>query len=275
MLRDVLDSSRGHDLALYAAGVTFYATIGLVPLLLLALFLAGQVAGESTVRSLGDGLAGLLPAELGAAQAGRFLARAGTSMSVTAAVAAVVPGSLYGEGLARAFDRLSAGGGRRRSLRGRVGSLVVVAMSPVLLLAGLATTRGLAGRLGDSTGAHLLGVYVAFLLGWGASTVLLVYAYRGLSPEHPGTRALLWGAAGTGSFLSGTALGFVLFLSLGLDLGGAYGGVSELATAAAAVGWLFVLHVMVLIGYVTTLCLDARDGHPRGACRVDRRVAVG
>jgi len=59
-------------------------------------------------------------------------------------------------------------------------------------------------------------------------------------------------------------------LSLGLDLGGAYGGSLGLATAAAAVGWLFVLHVVVLLGFVTTLALDERGGHPLGA----RRTAV-
>ena len=252
-------------MALYAAGVTFYATVGLVPLLLLSLFLAGQVAGEQTVRGLADGLAGLLPEELGAEDAGRFLSRAGTSMSPLAALAALVPASLYGEGLVRAFDRLSEAGGRRRSLRGRLGSLVVVAMSPVLLLGGLVACRELTSALGDGLGGRLLGVYFAFLVGWLSITPVLAFAYRGLAPERPGRRALLWGAAGTGSFLAGTCLGFVLFLSLGIDLGGAYGRSLVLATAAACVGWLFVLHVVVLVGYVTTLCLDARGGHPTAA----------
>lgn len=264
LARDVLHGVRGHDLALYASGVTFYAVVGIVPLLLLSLFLAGRVAGEDTVRRLADGLAGLLPDELGAQEAGRFLARAGTGMSPLAALAAVVPASLYGEGLVRAFDRLSARDAGNRSLRGRVGSLVLFGMSPVLLLGGLAASSALVDRLGDGTGDRLLGVYLSFLVLWLSISPVLAYLYRGLAPERPGTRALLWGAFGTGSFLAGTALGFVLFLSLGIDLGGAYGGVAPLANAVAAFGWLFVLHVMVLVGYCTTLCLDARDGHPRG-----------
>lgn len=276
LAREVVRCTRGHDLALYAAGVTFYATVGLIPLLLLSLFLAGQVAGESTVRSLADGLTGLLPDELGARQAARFLSEAGTSMSPLAALAALVPASLYGEGLVRAFDRLSASSGRRRSLRGRLGSLAVVAASPVLLLAGLSATRALSSALGDGVGARLLGIYLAFVVGWLSISPVLVFAYRALSPERPGTRALLWGGFGTGSFLSGTCLGFVLFLSLGIDLGGAYGGNLGLATAAATVGWLFVLHVVVLLGYVTTLCLQARGGRPRAEpveqARVDAAV---
>jgi membrane protein len=262
LVRDVARATRGHDLPLYAAAVTFYATVGVVPLLLLALFLAGQVAGEAAVRDLADGLAGLLPTGLGAQGATRFLSSAGTMMTPLAALAALVPASLYGEGLVRAFDRLSTQVGRRRSTRGRLGSLVVVAASPVLLLGGLSAARGLTHVLGDGLLDRLLGVYFAFLVLWLTISPVLAYAYRALSPERPGRRALLWGAAGTGSFLAGTCLGFVLFLSLGIDLGGAYGGATHLATAVAAVGWLFVLHVLVLVGYVATLCLDARAGHP-------------
>ena len=265
LVRDVGRRLRGHDMPLYAAAVTFYATVGLVPLLLLSLFLAGQVMGASMVRSLAEGLSGLLPDELGAREAARFLASAGTSMSPLAALAALLPTSLYGEGLVRAFDRLSERPGRRRSVRGRLGSLVVVAMSPVLLLGGMSAASTLTRALGDSVLDRLLGVYVVFVVVWLSITPVLAYSYRALSIERPGRRALLWGAAGTGSFLSGTCLGFVLFLSLGIDLGGAYGGVRHLGTAAACVGWLFVLHVIVLVGYVTTLCLDARDGHPLGA----------
>lgn len=272
---DVMRSTRGHDIALYAAGVTFYAVVGIVPLLLLTLYLAGLVAGETTVRSLADGLAGLLPDELGAQEAGRFLARAGTGLGPLSALTALVPASLYGEGLVRAFDRLSEEDGRRRSLRGRIGSLVLLAVGPVLLLGGLAASGALVARLGDGAGDRVLGVYLSFVIGWLIVSPVLAYLYRGLAPERPGTRALLWGSFGTGSFLAGTALGFVLFLSLGIDIGGAYGGLAPLANAVAAVGWLFVLHAMMLVGYVTTLCLDARGGHPRGAPVQADRVSAG
>ncbi len=273
LVHDVAEATRGHDLALIAAGVTFYAAIGLIPMWLLSFFLAGQLMGPGMVQGLADGLTGLLPDELGARDAARFLASAGPSMSPLAALAALVPASLYGEGLVRAFDRFSDRTSRRRSMRGRIGALVVVAMSPILLLGGLSAAQALTRVLGDSTLDRVLGVYFAFLVGWFTTTPVLAFAYRGLTLERPGRRALLWGAAGTGSFLSGTCLGFLLFLSLGIDLGGAYGGATHLATAAACVGWLFVLHVIVLVGYVTTLVLEDRAGHPL-APPVDR-VRVG
>lgn len=118
--RDVVRATRGHDLALYAAGVTFYAIIALVPMLLVGLWLAGLLAGEGTVRAFAGSLAGLLPAQLDAT---RSLAEAGTRLSPPRVLAALLPATLYGEGLVRAFDRLSAHGDRgRRPLRGRLGS---------------------------------------------------------------------------------------------------------------------------------------------------------
>lgn len=264
LVRDVVRSSRGHDLPLYAAGVTFYAAVALVPLLLVGLWLAGQLAGDASVRSLGASLASVVPDQAGARQATRFLSEAGTRLTPSQALAALLPASVYGEGLVRAFDRLSRHGDRgRRPVRGRLGSLVVIAVSPLLLLAGLGAAGGLGPHLGRGLGGQLLGVYVAFLVSWLVTSLLLAFAYRGLAPERPCGRAVAWGAASTGSFVAGSALGFVLFLSLGLDLGRAYGGSSGLAVAAISLVWLYGLHVVVLAGYVLTLQLDARRGRPR------------
>lgn len=263
--RDVGRSTRGHDLALYAAGVTFYAAVAVVPLLLLSVFLAGLLAGQQTVMAMARDLSALLPRNLGAQDAANALVDAGGRLGVGTALAAFVPASLYAEGLVRAFDRLSVRGERgRRTLRGRLGSLVIVAMSPLLLLAGLAATSGLTNRLGEGTGARLLGVYFAFLVGWLVISTPLAFAYRALAPERPGRRALAWGALGTGSVLSGFCLGFVLFLGIEIPLDRAYGESVPLAAAAVSLLWLYLLHLLVLVGYVATLRLAARRGRPLG-----------
>jgi len=270
LVRDVVRSCRGHDLALYAGGVTFYAAIGVVPLLLIATYLAGQIVGADTVLDLSTRLARELPDDLGAQQAVDSLSVAGDRLGPGAALAAFIPASLYGEGLVRAFDRLSVHGERgRRTLRGRLGSVGIVAASPVLLLIGLATTHALTSTLGTGFWSRALGTYLAFLVGWLAIGLLLAFAYGTLAPERPGRRALAWGALGTGSMLSGTSLGFLVFLHLDLPLARAYGGAVPIAAAAAALLWLYLLHAIFLVGYITTLRLAARRGHPRG------RVLVG
>jgi membrane protein len=265
LVRDVAGSSRGHDLALYAAAVTFYASIAVVPLLLLTVYLAAVLVGEDVVHPMARELAGLLPSNLGAMDAANALAAAGISLGIGPALASFVPASLYGEGLVRAFDRLSVRGERgRRTLRGRLGSLVIVALSPLLLLAGLGGTNVLTRSLGDSGWARLGGIYGAFLIGWLIISTLLVVAYRGLSPERPSARSLAWGAFGTGSVLSGFCLGYVLFLSIEVPFASAFGGSVPVAAAAVSALWLYGLHVLVLVGYVATLRLHARNGHPRG-----------
>ena len=215
------------------------------------------------VQDLADGLTGLLPDELGAREAARFLASAGTSMSPLAALAALLPASLYGEGLVRAFDRFSDRPSRRRSARGRLGSLVVVALSPVLLLGGLSAAQALTTVLGDSTLDRLLGVYFAFLVGWltiSPGARLRLPRADDRAPGPPGAavgrgraparscRAPAWASCCSCRSASTSA--------------GRTAAPRHLATAAACVGWLFVLHVIVLVGYVTTLVLEAREGHP-------------
>jgi membrane protein len=265
LARDAVDSARGHDLALYAAGVTFYAAVGAVPLLLLTLHLGGLAIGPEHVRGLATRVAQLLPAGVGARGTAQWLIDAGTRMSPVSAALALLPAGLYGEGLVRAFDRLSRGGDRgRRTLRGRLGTLVVVAVGPVLLLAGLSAGHGLTSALGDRPWERVLGVYAAFLVLWLVISVLLLCCYRGFAAETIRWRALLWGSFGTGSFVSGTSLGWVLYLSLDLPLGGVYGGSTGLATAAVTGLWLYVLHVLVLAGWCVTLHLAARAGRPLG-----------
>lgn len=262
---DVLRGVRGHDLALYAAGVTFYAAIAAVPLLLLSVRLVALVVGTPHARDLTTGLAQLLPTQLGARDAARWLSATGASMPPLAAVAALLPAGLYGEGLVRAFDRLSRRGDRgRRGLRGRLGTLGVVVVSPALLLAGVSAQSGLRSVAGTGLGARLLGLYVAFLVSWVAVSLVLAYCYRTLAPEPAPVRAVLWGAFTTGSFVAGTSLGWLVFAALGLPLGQVYGGSAALGAVAATGLWLYVLHGMVLVGYCLTLSLSAREGHPLG-----------
>ncbi len=255
---------------LYAAGVTFYLGLALLPLLLVTVRLAALIVGPRTLDGLGGSLAGLLPDNLGARAGVDSLLRAGSRLPWTALLAALLPASFYGEGLRRAFDRFARRTGSAVAgpvWRGRLLLLVSFGGSPLLLLAALTAASRISWALGTGTGPRLLGIYLAFLTTWVELTLLLVFAYRAIAPTRPGIRALLWGAASTGSFLAGMLLGFLLFLRVPLNLGTAYGGFWRVGWAAAVGGWLLALHVVVLTGYVLTLRLDARGGHPWGRPR--------
>ena len=260
----------GEDLALDSAGVTFYGGIAVVPLLLLTLAGTSLLVGDDQTRRLALVVAGLLPDQLGARTYSRAVIEAGTSLSFLQTLTCVFPATFYGEGLLRAFDRLAGSAlddedeasGGVRGWRGRLLTLPVLGGAPVALLAVAAVAERLREGLGGGSGGDLLGLYVSFVVTWLCVSTLLLGAYALLGRRRTGARALLWGAFGTGSVVAGFLLGFVLFLSLDLPLGQPFGGFDTVGLLVAVAGWGFVLHALVLVGWVTTLRLEARGGHP-------------
>lgn len=263
LVADVRHGLRGHDMWLLAGGLTFYAGIAVVPLLLLALYLAGLVVGPETVRTLTLDLVRRAPEQLGFAEGLEALADVGPSLGLTAALAALVPATTYGEGLVRAFDRLGDRGRTEgRVWRGRLRSFALLALLPALVMVGLLATAVLPDLLVGGAAGRALGLYVTFWIGWISSSLLLALTYRAFVPEPLGARALFWGAASAGSFLTGMSLAWVALLGTGIDVGRAYGGNQTVAAVVLASIYLFLVQIVTLVGYVLTLRIAARGGHP-------------
>jgi membrane protein len=70
--------------------------------------------------------------------------------------------------------------------------------------------------------------------------------------------ALLVGVPFTAACLSGFLQGFVLFLSLPLDLGAPFGGLTVVGGVVALGLWLFLLHLVLICGWLLTQALDDR-----------------
>jgi membrane protein len=68
--------------------------------------------------------------------------------------------------------------------------------------------------------------------------------------------ALVAGALFTAACLSGFLQGFVLFLALPLDLGAPFGGLDVVGGVVALGLWLFLLHLVVIAGWLATQSLD-------------------
>ena len=256
MVRDVRRDLRGHDLLLLAAGVTFYAALAVVPLAVVSLRLAGWAGGDGAVRSFARVVSVFLP-HSDASDAGQALSTAALRVPWPVLVASVLPASLYAEGLRRALARLGPHrpeNGLRQAVRGRVlavGGFVFVTMALLAVATVGAYLTG--GRL-----PLALGVYLAFVGGWALATAALVVTYRiGFSGSLRGG-ALLLGAVATGSMVSGMTLGLVLVLRLPLSFGRAYGGFTSAGVLATVAGWMWLLHAVLLIGFVLTRRLDAR-----------------
>jgi membrane protein len=265
LLSSVRGRLRGRDLALIAAGLTFYAAIAVVPLLLVAIRLTGALVGADEVSRLTGRLAGLLPEQLGAPGVVRDLVEAGLGMDLLGLLLALLPLSLYGEGLRRALLRFSGSRDTLTGWRGRLLALPLVVVTPLLLYPLLLTAGGMADLAtrdgaGPAVGRFALGYYsVLFVL-----TVPLAWGYRVVAADRLRWPALVSGSLFTAACLSGFLQGFVLFLSLPLDLGAPFGGLTAVGAAVALGLWLFLLHLVLLGGWLATQALDDRLAARRG-----------
>jgi membrane protein len=247
----------GRDLALIAAGLTFYAGIAVVPLLVLAFGLTARLTSPARVQELSGRLAELLPPELGAPDAVARLVEAGVGLGLLDGLLALLPMTLYGEGLRRALLRF---GGRREGMtawRGRLAALPVLVAAPLLLYPLLLTVPVMADLARDGGAPATVGrVAIGFYAVLAALTVPLAWGFRVVGGGRVRWTALWVGAAFTAACLSGFLQGFVLFLALPLDLGAPFGGLAVVGGVVAVGLWLFLLHLVVLLGWLLTQSLD-------------------
>ncbi|WP_200208982.1 YhjD/YihY/BrkB family envelope integrity protein [Micromonospora coerulea] len=267
---------RGRDLSLHAAAITFYGAIAVVPVALLAIWMTGLVAGDERVRRLTSYAINTLPTEIGAHRAVAALVGAGLGLTPLLALASLLPASLYGEGLRRAFVSVAEPRGETGSLvgwRGRLLLLPLLAPAPALLLAillALPLTTQLV-RQGGWVGA--LGVVLSFLATWLVLTPVLIWVFRVVGPASPDWLSTLGMGSFTAANLSGFLHGFVLFCSLPLDLGVPFGGFDEIGGGIAVILWLYLFHVIVLAGYSATLALSRwRAARVAGRGSADSRM---
>ena len=242
---------RGRDVALRAAAVTFYAGIAVVPVALLAIRVAGWIAGAGRVRRLTGATIAALPDAIGAPRALSALIEAGLHLTPGLALASLLPATFYGEGLRRAFVSLREPGDQDAATgwKGRLLWLPPLAAAPALLLAmflALPATSGLWVRGGWYS---VLAVVLSFLAAWLLLSPVVIWVYRYVGPDRPPwPRTVLIGSF-TAANLAGFLHGFVLFCSLPLDLGVPFGGFDQIGGTVAVGLWLYLFHVLVLAGY--------------------------
>ncbi|GIE27287.1 hypothetical protein Ait01nite_003320 [Actinoplanes italicus] len=243
---------RGKDVALHAAAITFYSGIAVVPVALLAVWITGLAVGAERVRQLTGRTLAALPDEIGAPGALNALIDAGLHLTPMLALASLLPATLYGEGLRRAFASIARPGEKLVGWRGRILWLPLLAAAPALLLSlllGLPTTSGLWVRGGWWSA---LGVVLSFLAIWLLLTPVVIWVFRYVAPGRPPWLATVLIGSFTAANLSGFLHGAVLFSSLPLDLGVPFGGLTEVGAVVAIGLWLYLFHVVLLAGFAAT-----------------------
>ena len=260
---EVRGTQRGHDLWILSAGVTFYALIALVPSLVVASRVIAALVGPDRLLALGRAVGTALPAAQGAGRVVQQLVERSVGVSWLAVLVALVPATVYGEGLRRGFIRVTPHAeatDRFLGWRSRIAALPLTLLAPAGLLAVIEVAPLLARLFGTgSIGSSALAVYIALNVDWVVVSLALTYVYRVLGPAGPSLRATLGGAFFTGAFISGFLQGFTLFLAIPVDLGAPFGGFTQVGGAVAVALWLWVFTALTVVGYSITLALDARQ----------------
>ncbi|WP_433085206.1 YhjD/YihY/BrkB family envelope integrity protein [Dactylosporangium sp. CA-052675] len=243
---------QGRDLNLHAAAVTFYAGIAVVPVALLVLRLAAAVAGPGRVRHLAEPVIAAMPERMAAGAS--VLLTAGVSMTWWLTLVALVPATLYGEGLRRALASLSGEpGGAAVGWRGRILVLPLLACGPVLVLALLAALNAPARLLHAGGWTAVWSVVLSFLIVWLVLSPVFILVYRLIAPLRPGWAVTAAVGSFTAANVSGFAHGFVLFWTLPLNLGAPFGGLDAVGATVAVGLWLYLFHMLTLVGYAATV----------------------
>ena len=108
---------------------------------------------------------------------------------------------------------------------------------------------------GNDVGSFFVGYYSVLA----ALTVPLLWGYGVIAGgRRLSWPALLCGVLFTAACLSGFLQGFVLFLALPLALGAPFGGLTAVGAVVAIILWLFLLHLVVIGGWLLTQSLDER-----------------
>jgi membrane protein len=258
LVRGIGRSYPDSDLALWAAGATFFGIIGVVPIVLVSLRLAAALVGaDALTEGVAAAVAGI-PQGHGTPVALRTLTATALHMSPLQTAVVLFPASLYGEGLRRAFLQLSpASPNKFTGWSGRLALLPIVAVAPVLVLALLAAGPVVSPLYIAGGSKLVLGVVIAFHVTFVLLWIALLLLYRLVGAGRVGTRALVLGSFAAGSVIAGFLQGFLLFLAIPVDWSLPFGGLPVFGAVAALALWLYLIHVLVLVGYRLTLTLDA------------------
>jgi membrane protein len=266
----------GRDLATAAAATTYFAGIAVVPWLLLAAWTATwPIGGAGSVAAGRDRLLEmrvLVPAGMGARPAYELLVRAGTGMHPLTGLVLLFPASFYGEGLRRGCLALLPQRDSFTGWRSRAALLPLVLVLAPLVWALLPLTAVLV----DLTGIGPVGVLLRIVLGfyglWLALSVPVVWIFHQVAPGHLSWPVAVAGGMATASFLAGFLHGFLLFLSLPIDVGAPFAGLGVVGGVVAVGLWLYTLHTVALVGFVMTTALQEQvDAHRAGAARAAGR----
>jgi membrane protein len=253
-VRGLVERARKDDILLLSGGLAFYATVSIVPLVLLILSIVSLVLGDQRVHQMATAVGKAAPKNLSVDRFIEQIGKVATRTSVVAFITGLWPATAYGAGLSRAFNDLTPSKQQgARGMRGR--GLLLVVLLPVFVLGALLGSYAGSKALGSSAAGRVAGAVVALGTGFGGGAVGLMLIYRIFPPVRLRWRSVwvaTWTTAASLTFLS---LGFVLYL--GLANFQEHYATSGLAAFILLAVWVFLAQILMLVGY--KLALERED----------------
>ena len=250
-VRDVIEQAQGKDIFLFASGLSFYALVSIVPLIIVVMWVGSLIFGDDRIRSMADSLDNLAPNDVGIGHLVHRVVDLGTSLGVVALITALWPASSFGAGLRRAFDRLSPR--KPREMKGFKGrGLALLVLLPVFVLGSLIGSYAGTTLLGEGLVLRILGFALALVTGFVATAVGVALIFR-IFPPHPMPwRSILHGTVFSAGTISLLSLLFTVFISLGANFEEHYA-TSGIAALILVGVWLFFANALLLVGYLVAL----------------------
>jgi uncharacterized BrkB/YihY/UPF0761 family membrane protein len=248
-VRRIVGWARSDESLLTAAALSFYALMSFPPMVLIAFWIVGAVAGKDQLQAAGDTLSGWLPQQLQSTGLLTTMTSVAAGVGWTSVLAAVWPATWYGGGLSRSFDRI-AGGDKRRldGLRGRALGLCLVLLLPLGVLAVLLVAFLAPGITGHGAWAYALGLLGGGLLGLVLLTGVLAAVYEVFGPVEVRWRETTAGGALAALAAVLVTAGFVGYVRLAGSYDTKYGN-HLVGTVALFALWVYLVHLVVLSGY--------------------------
>ncbi|OLR93917.1 hypothetical protein BJP25_15640 [Actinokineospora bangkokensis] len=261
MVRHSVHALRGRDLSLWAAGLTFFSLLAGIPLLIVALRGGAVLAGGDAVRSAAADLVAALPDAHDGQGGIPRLVDAALTCSWVVVLVALVPATFYGEGLRRGMRQLAGSPvGRMAGWKGRLGFLPVVALGPVFVTLLVATAPAVRPLYTGPLPGPVWAVIATFHVTWLVVSTVLSLVYTVYSPSGIPATTTIAAGFGTGAVVAGFLHGFLVFLAIPVDWATPFAGVAVAGTGVALALWLYLLHVLVLLGYRVALSAHAVRG---------------
>src|SRR5438552_6373971 len=245
-VRTIFARSRNQDILLFASGLSFYALVSVAPLAIFVIWVVSLIVGDQRIHSIASELKKVAPKNLDVGGFVERVARLGTSLGVPALVTALWPASSYGAGLRRAFDRLSEKNPKEaKGLKGR--GLALLVLLPVFVMGSLIGSYAGTALVGNAGWERILGLMLAFVIGFVGSALGAALTYRICPPERPSIRQILHGTLWSAATISLLSLAFTVF-ARAASFQKHYGTAGVAAIVLLAV-WLFLANALLLVGY--------------------------